>query len=293
MTAQNPASPDGEWVMVPKRALDWLLGEGPDEQGHWFGDGDDPAGRRGRYWWRTQFCNMLASAPRPDVGKGQWFALPYILKQGPCATENCLGEPVWRFEGGGVGSDYCLNCHAKLTSAPPRPDADAKLADDLARRFLEAAGWCEGTQLEKPYSDADYIALFREAASLTERAVSLEKTASEALWTFCYDVATAFQHDNSHAGIEFFKRAKRLGVLLESEAGDSVREGLQSASVWRPHTPEECEQFCQASTASEALQECERLRAALKSADEVLALYLFPPGSPIRMQISRALGAAK
>jgi len=58
--------PAAGWVMVPKAALDWLLGEGPDAEGHWFGDGPDVQCRdKEAFWWRTKFRSMLASAPPP------------------------------------------------------------------------------------------------------------------------------------------------------------------------------------------------------------------------------------
>lgn len=31
-----------------------------------------------------------------------------------CATEGCGGQPTWRLEAGGVGSDYCPGCKAKI-----------------------------------------------------------------------------------------------------------------------------------------------------------------------------------
>ena len=50
---------DGEWVMVPKAAIDWLDGAAPDADGKWFGD-DVPAGKP--YWWRSRFRAMIAAA---------------------------------------------------------------------------------------------------------------------------------------------------------------------------------------------------------------------------------------
>jgi hypothetical protein len=39
------------------RAVKWLLGEGPDDEGHWFGDA--PAPRVGAFWWRSTFLKLL------------------------------------------------------------------------------------------------------------------------------------------------------------------------------------------------------------------------------------------
>ncbi len=47
---------EGEWVLVPKSALDWLNGEGDSFE--------PPEGSRGAFWWRTEFkrrCEMIAA----------------------------------------------------------------------------------------------------------------------------------------------------------------------------------------------------------------------------------------
>lgn len=31
-----------------------------------------------------------------------------------CATEGCGGQPTWRLEAGGIGSNYCSGCKAKI-----------------------------------------------------------------------------------------------------------------------------------------------------------------------------------
>lgn len=44
-----------------------------------------------------------------------WFALTgdeRITKR--CATDDCGGQPTWRMEAGGVGSDYCSGCKATV-----------------------------------------------------------------------------------------------------------------------------------------------------------------------------------
>lgn len=65
LTAAYPHMPvpDG-WVLVPVDALKWLNGEGPDGNGHGFGDAPDDNGR-GAFWWRKKFADMLAAAPKP------------------------------------------------------------------------------------------------------------------------------------------------------------------------------------------------------------------------------------
>lgn len=39
-----------------------------------------------------------------------WFELKGDKRLGRCATEGCGGQPTWRLEKNGVGSDYCSGC---------------------------------------------------------------------------------------------------------------------------------------------------------------------------------------
>jgi hypothetical protein len=62
---------NGENVVIPKAALDWLNGSGPDPDGYWFGDGDQDA-KAGNYWWRSRFrevCDGFRAMleARPDA----------------------------------------------------------------------------------------------------------------------------------------------------------------------------------------------------------------------------------
>lgn len=43
-----------------------------------------------------------------------WFELRGDARLGRCATEGCGGQPTWRLEAGGVGSDYCSGCREKI-----------------------------------------------------------------------------------------------------------------------------------------------------------------------------------
>lgn len=49
---------------------------------------------------------------------GQWFDLSGDARLGSCATEGCGGQPTKRLEAGGVGSNYCSGCAAKITALP-------------------------------------------------------------------------------------------------------------------------------------------------------------------------------
>ena len=92
-----------EWVRVPKLALDWLNGEGPDPAGYHFGDfPDDQPRPRGAFWWRTTFKDICSYCERtfdkpdaiepqaPDVEPVAWLG-----ENGNCTTERSRME-TWR-----------------------------------------------------------------------------------------------------------------------------------------------------------------------------------------------------
>lgn len=39
-----------------------------------------------------------------------WFKLTGDARLGRCATEGCGGQPTWRMEADGIGSNYCSGC---------------------------------------------------------------------------------------------------------------------------------------------------------------------------------------
>lgn len=43
-----------------------------------------------------------------------WFDLSGDERLGRCATKGCGGQPTSRLEAGGVGSNYCSGCKAKI-----------------------------------------------------------------------------------------------------------------------------------------------------------------------------------
>jgi|GEM_PF-6173236 len=45
-------------VSVPKVAWDWLMGIGPDDKGHHFGDSPEAGPGQPRLWWRTTLRRM-------------------------------------------------------------------------------------------------------------------------------------------------------------------------------------------------------------------------------------------
>lgn len=49
-----------------------------------------------------------------------WFKLQGDRRLDRCSTENCGGQPTWRLESGGVGSDYCSGCKGQIESSEER-----------------------------------------------------------------------------------------------------------------------------------------------------------------------------
>lgn len=43
-----------------------------------------------------------------------WFKLKGDERLTRCASEDCGGQPTWRLEADGVGSNYCSGCKAKI-----------------------------------------------------------------------------------------------------------------------------------------------------------------------------------
>ncbi len=76
-TPSNPAEVGArepiEFATIPKAALDWLMGAGPDPAGLWFGDfPEDHPRPPGAFWWRTTFRDIIAFyAAAPSLGDTQ------------------------------------------------------------------------------------------------------------------------------------------------------------------------------------------------------------------------------
>lgn len=43
-----------------------------------------------------------------------WFRLTGDERLGACASDGCGGQPTWRLEAGGIGSNYCSGCKEKI-----------------------------------------------------------------------------------------------------------------------------------------------------------------------------------
>jgi hypothetical protein len=55
-----------------------------------------------------------------------WFTLRGDERLTRCASEDCGGQPTWRLEADGVGSNYCSGCKEKIDWACTTkfPEAD-------------------------------------------------------------------------------------------------------------------------------------------------------------------------
>lgn len=43
-----------------------------------------------------------------------WFKLTGDARLGRCASEGCGGQPTFRLEAGGIGSNYCSGCKESI-----------------------------------------------------------------------------------------------------------------------------------------------------------------------------------
>jgi hypothetical protein len=43
-----------------------------------------------------------------------WFALTGDARLGRCTSDGCGGQPTWRLEAAGVGSNYCSGCKENI-----------------------------------------------------------------------------------------------------------------------------------------------------------------------------------
>jgi hypothetical protein len=46
-----------------------------------------------------------------------WFKLGGDSRLGRCDSEGCGGQPTWRLEASGVGSNYCSGCQERIEAA--------------------------------------------------------------------------------------------------------------------------------------------------------------------------------
>ena len=82
LASASPAAqdriPEG-MVLVPKVAIDWLMGETPDHKGLWFLPNHNAYGA---YWWRSRFTEICAELAAPAVPPTPLPASP----NSPCST---------------------------------------------------------------------------------------------------------------------------------------------------------------------------------------------------------------
>lgn len=69
-----------------------------------------------------------------------WFELKGDKRLGACTSEGCGGQPTCRLEAGGMGSDYCSGCKAKIESFAEV----CKMSPEEAAREVAMAEWQNG-----------------------------------------------------------------------------------------------------------------------------------------------------
>ncbi|QPF87013.1 hypothetical protein IC762_12235 [Bradyrhizobium genosp. L] len=94
-----------------------------------------------------------------------WFELRGDKRLGQCATAHCGGQPTWRLEADGVGSDYCSGCKERLTRSlgerPREPEGE--------RQKLDVIGFSGSIN-----DSRDVIVRFRRNVTIQDRADLLD-----------------------------------------------------------------------------------------------------------------------
>lgn len=75
------------------------------------------------------------------------------------------------------------------------------------------------------------------------------------MWAYCYDMAFHFRCEHELPGSEHFKRAKTIGIVLETLAGLDLCRGLESALRWKQTPAGECDNKCHAALGEDVLRE--------------------------------------
>jgi len=60
-----------------------------------------------------------------------------------CATEGCAGQPIYRLEAEGVGSNYCSGCRARIESLRRSLDQLQQKYQMGVEKRIKAAGYGE------------------------------------------------------------------------------------------------------------------------------------------------------
>jgi hypothetical protein len=64
-----------------------------------------------------------------------WFNLTGDARLGRCATEGCGGQPTYRLESDGVGSNYCSGCKERIAR-----DMDSAYCRDIFAENVKYGG---------------------------------------------------------------------------------------------------------------------------------------------------------
>jgi len=113
-----------------------------------------------------------------ETVNGNWFALSGDARLGVCATDACGGQPAYRLEAGGVGSNYCSGCAERIKAIPALTSPQAGPEDVTGGQVLNVAHRIQSILAEKLTVDEGEIVgvgpasykiarLFKPAPALT------------------------------------------------------------------------------------------------------------------------------
>lgn len=86
-----------------------------------------------------------------------WFNLTGDARLGRCDTEGCGGQPTWRLETCGIGSNYCSGCKEIIASPTPQCEVQSAVAitDEMIEEAIEAH--------VEPFDSGDAVGAMRAA----------------------------------------------------------------------------------------------------------------------------------
>src|SRR4051812_3923943 len=80
-----------------------------------------------------------------------WFELNGDARLGRCDSDRCGGQPTWRLEAGGVGSNYCSGCKEKIVTIKPRADPPTKGQGEAVNWLRDRMDYSDAKCLTWPF----------------------------------------------------------------------------------------------------------------------------------------------
>jgi hypothetical protein len=229
------------WELVPKSAIMWLIGAGPDANGEWF---EKPDGAPA-FWWRTHFNKLRADAVKDRA------ALSALVEDQPVAEQWCAyedGHQTTSWYPAGYGDRVGWNALARRNPEKYQVVTRALYASP-ARSALAPAPAGEDVVVPRErllklleYSDAEYVpnSIFSEFRGYL---TALSRKGSDAQ-TLGGGMATDTPAPEARTGgPEAFEIAAKLieeNIIQDTSAGkvlrprqDGNRDGLHYAAAIR------------------------------------------------------------